>query len=94
MRDHAIDDLLLQHEVHIFDLVPKLYQSKQERCRYVVGQVAGNTEFGVAPHAQEVKGERVTVMYDEFVVCVEVLTECARKIAINLDRDHSTCAVD
>ena len=52
---HPIDDFLLQHEVHVRDAVAAVQQTKQQRRRNVVGQVADDAQPASQPAVVEIQ---------------------------------------
>ena len=64
-RDHAIDDLLLQHEMHVGDVRRALEQAEQERRRDVVRQVAADAQRrSAAVQCREIDVEHVGLVHD------------------------------
>jgi hypothetical protein len=46
-RDHALDDFLLQHEMHVAHAAAKTSKMEKQRRRDVVRQIADNAQAGV-----------------------------------------------
>ena len=80
---HAVDDFLLQHEVHVMDAVAAVDQVKQERRRDVVGQVADDPQ-GIAERT-EIELERVRLVDDHVAPAVETALQRRRQVAVQFD---------
>ena len=83
---HALDDLALQHQVHVRDPGQYREEPEHERCRDVVGKVAGHPE---PPRgrgdAREVELQRVRIVHGQVRVACRPLAERGGEIAIDLD---------
>jgi hypothetical protein len=82
-RRHPIDDLLLQHEVHVLDAGVTVQQTKQQRRRDVVGQVADNAQ--PVAQATVVEFQCIGLVDADVRLAVVFLAQGTGQVAIDFD---------
>src|SRR5262245_55144812 len=84
-RHHAVDDFLLQHEMHVADRGALLEQAKEQRRRNVVGKIAHQAQRRPGA-AQGGDIDLQDVLVDQRERRTESLAEIPGQVAIDLDR--------
>ena len=87
-RGHAVDDFLLQHEVHVKDMVALLDQPEQQGCGDVVGQIPHQPQRRASTQRAEVEIQRIGFVNVQFAVAGRQRGELAQmtdRVAIDLD---------
>ena len=83
---HALDDLPLQHEMHVGDRGALRQQMKQQRRRNVVGKIADDAQRRtLAAQAHEVGVEHVFDVDSQVRLGARIGRQRARQITIDLD---------
>ena len=82
---HPVDHFLLQHEVHVGDAGCRFEQVEQQRCRYVVGQVAADTQATARGERDEVDVERVGLVHDQLAQRADPRLQFGDHVAVDLD---------
>ena len=94
-RDDAIDDLLLQHEMHVGDGGARFEQVKEQRRRDVVRQVAADAKRrSAAVQGGEVDVEHVGLVDDEFAGPCRALPQQPGEVAVDLDDLEALAALE
>ena len=85
---YSLNDLLLQHKMHVLDDIPMCDQVKQYRGRNIVGKVADDAQFSLAKMTanefRKIEIENIGVMNVQIAAAFEFI-ESGYDVTIQLD---------